>query len=324
MNAHVLRRFVAGSLALGALAAAAPASADVQACLTASEKGQRARTAGKLREARESFVVCGAESCPALVRHDCAQWNSELASSLPTVVFGARDKAGRDLFDVTVSMDGEVLVKKLDGKSVTVDPGKHTFRFEAAGFPAVSEVVLVKEGERARVFNVTFDTGGGSVTTGPTSNTAATNNTTTSLPPPPPPGRDTVPPPPTREHTPYPWIVVGVGAAVASVGAVIFLTTPDRPSNCNEATQKCTRIEGQTEEDFRKDQERAGTADSQPVLGLAVGGIGLALVVGGLVWHFLEPTGDVRGTRSAPSSSAWRVTPWTTGQSSGFAFGGRF
>src|SRR5689334_11089164 len=128
MNASMRRLLVSG-LVLGALVRAAPARADVQACLTASEKGQRARSAGKLREARENFVICGADSCPALVRHDCAQWNSELATTLPTVVFGAHDKSGRDLFDVTVSMDGEVLLKKLDGKSVTVDPGKHTFRF---------------------------------------------------------------------------------------------------------------------------------------------------------------------------------------------------
>ena len=186
-----------------------------------------------------------------------------------------------------------------------MDPGKHTFRFETAGYPPVTEVALVKEGERARVFNVTFDVAGGTTVTPPT---------------PPPPGRRD-PPDTKREHTAYPWIVVGVGAVVLSVGAVIYLTTPDRPSNCNESTQKCTRIEGQSEADFRKDQERAGTADSQPVLGLGVGAAGAALVVGGLVWHFLEPTDPAPASQG---TTKWRVLPWTTGQSSGLTFGGAF
>jgi len=272
------------------------AQRDVQACLNASEKGQRARTAGKLREARENFIICGDERCPTIVRHDCAQWNSELASSLPTVVFGARDKQGRDLFDVTVAIDGEPIVKKLDGKSVTVDPGKHIFKFEAAGFPPVTETVLVKEGERARVITVTFDSG-----------------TPVTKPPPGQPDKPAATGGGSGGHTPYPWILVGVGGAALVAGLVIVLTTPDRPTNCNEDTQKCTRNEGQSEDDFRKDQERAGTADSQPVLGVAVAAGGLALAIGGLVWHFVEPTEDSR------RSSKLRVTPWTTGRSTGLS-----
>ena len=213
--------------------------------------------------------------CPALVRQDCAQWNSELAQTLPTVVFGARDERGRDLFDVIVSIDGEPIVKKLDGKSVTVDPGKHTFRFEAEGFPAVSETVLIKEGERARVFNVTFDREGGSeAPTGPA-------------------GGD-------KGHTPYPWIVVGLGAVGVAAGAVIVVTSPDRPSNCDGSTQRCTRLAGQSDDAFRKIQEDAGAADSQPLVGYIVAGSGLALVAGGLVWHFLEPTGSEKDLRGAP------------------------
>ncbi len=297
-----MKRLVAGGLALAAVLAAVPSSADLQACLAASEKGQRARAAGKLREARESFIVCGAESCPALVRRDCSQWNSELAPTLPTVVFGAHDKAGRDLFDVTVSMDGEVLVNKLDGKSVTVDPGKHTFKFEAAGLPPVTETALIKEGERARVLNVTFDSGGSTPTTAePTPGPVVS------------PGADSEK---SEGHTPYPWIVVGLGAVGVAVGVVIVATAPERPANCNADTETCTRRPDQSTADFQKDQERAGTADSQPVLGYVVMGGGLALVAGGLLWHFLEPTGKAR--------SVARLMPWTTGKASGVAVGLKF
>jgi hypothetical protein len=283
-------------------------AADVQACLASSEKGQRARGAGRLREARESFLVCGNEGCPAIVRRDCNQWTSELTTALPTVVFGAKDKAGRDLFDVTVTMDGEVLIKKLDGKAVFVDPGPHTFRFETAGAPAVTEKALVKEGEKSRVLAVTFDsgesetaggTGAPATTTGPNgvgSRGGAGDR-----------GADG------GGHTVLPWIVVGIGAVGIATGVVLVATTPNRPQNCNKETETCTRVTGQSDADFKADQEQAGKADSQPVLGWAIAGVGAAFVAGGLLWHFLEPTGD------GAKSGATRVVPWTTGNAGGMS-----
>lgn len=303
-----MKQLLAGGLLLATVTAVVPVWADVQACLAASEKGQRARAAGRLREARESFIVCGAETCPSLVRRDCAQWSSEIAPTIPTVVFGAHDKAGRDFFDVTVSMDGEVVVKKLDGKSIAVDPGKHTLRFDIAGLPSVTEVVLIKEGEHARAVNVTFDSGSSSTT--PTNSVAGTATGAVQ------PGADTGK---HEGHTPYPWILVGVGVVGVAVGAAILLTTPDRPSNCNADTLKCTRLDKQSDDDFRKDQERAGTADSQPVLGYIVAAGGLAFIGGGLLWHFLEPTGPTGGSRSSA-----RIMPWTTGKASGISLGTSF
>jgi hypothetical protein len=292
----VVRRLIAGGLAAVMTAAALPAAADVQACIAASEKGQRARSAGKLREARDHFTVCGAETCPALVRNDCAHWNAEVAAILPSVVFGARDKQGRDLFDVTVSMDGEVLLEKLDGRSVAVDPGKHTFRFETAGAEPITEVVLIKEGERARVVNVTFDMVGSE---SPDREGAGSGAVSVS----------------DEGHTPYPWVVAGIGAVGVVTGAILLLTSPERPANCSRDTQMCTRLPGQSAAEFIESREQAGRADSQPVLGLVVGGVGAALVAAGVVWHFLEPTGRRTGVG---------LSPWTTGRASGLSFGGRF
>ncbi|HVJ90629.1 MAG TPA: hypothetical protein VM580_12560 [Labilithrix sp.] len=297
-----MRQFLIGAICLGLLLSVRDASADIQACLRASEKGQRARATGKLREAREQFVICGAESCPALVRHDCAQWTSEIVQVIPTVVFGAKDKNGRDLFDVTVSVDGEVLVKKLDGKTVMVDPGKHTFLFEAPGMPPVTSTALIKEGDRTRAFNIAFD-GGPDL---PPSNSKTPTK---------PRGNDK----PARGHTPYPWILVGVGGAGLATGLALVFTAPDRPSNCDPKTETCVRLPGQSDADFTRDKQTAGTADSQPLLGYAVIGAGAALVAGGLVWHFLEPTG-----RASRSSSGLRLTPWTTGKSTGVTLGGNF
>lgn len=290
--------------------AAAPLSAyatDVQACLAASEKGQRARSAGKLREARDHFLVCGGEGCPGMVRRDCAQWQSEVIGMLPSVVFGAKDKQGRDMFDVSVSMDGEVLVKKLDGKSVAVDPGPHTFKFEAAGVAPLVERALVKEGEKSRVITVSFAEGG----------TASTDSVST----PHDPDRKPSTGGTEQRHTVWPWIVVGVGAATMVAGVVIFAAAPDLPAGCNKDNQSCSKDPTGKETDaaFKKRQETAGRADAQPIEGIVVAAIGLGVVGAGLLWHFLEPTSE--------RSTALRFTPWAspaTGGQAGASLGASF
>lgn len=305
-----MRVALAFTLASACLLAPLRASAiDVQACVTASEKGQRARAAGKLREARDQFLVCGADACPALVRKDCAQWQGELAASMPTVVFGAKDKHGRDLFDVTVSMDGEVLQKKLDGKSVAVDPGPHTFTFEAAGSAPATEKVLVKEGERARVIAVSFASGAaGAAGAGSTPGAAG--------PGPAPAGRDTGAETAGGGHTVWPWLVVGAGAVGVAFGAVWLATTPAFPAGCDPELKSCIRLGTDTDASFKDRQDQAGRHDTQPIEGAVIMGAGGVLVVGGLLWHFLEPTGG--------GKSALHVTPWTTAQSSGLSVGGAF
>ena len=308
----LVRRLLGLSIVLASTLAARGASADVQACLGASEKGQRARTAGKLREARDQFLLCGNEGCPAMVRRDCTQWQGEIIAMLPSVVFGAKDKAGRDLFDVTVSMDGEPLLRKLDGKSVAVDPGPHTFKFEVAGSPPVVERALVKEGEKTRVITVTFASGAaqpdddsalpsdGSGSSGTDPNRAAHKSPTSG-----------------GGHTVFPWIFVAAGVATMGAGLVVILTSPSLPDGCSQSTKTCTRGPNETAADFAKRQEDAGRSESQPTEGLIIGAIGLGVAAGGLLWHFLEPSGAER-------SGALRFTPWAAPGTAGAALGASF
>ena len=294
------------SLAIVAATLLAPLRAsatDVQACLGASEKGQRARAAGKLREAREQFLLCGGEGCPAMVRRDCTQWQGEVMSTLPSVVLGAKDKQGRDLFDVTVTMDGEVVARKLDGKAVAIDPGPHTFKFEIPGSTPVIERALVKEGEKTRVITVSFVEGGAAAAGDGGAPATDVDHKT----------------PPAAEggHTVLPWVVVGVGAATVIVGIVIVLAAPSLPAGCDQATKTCTRLaNGETASDFAKRQEDAGRSESQPTEGLIVGAVGLVVVGAGLLWHFLEPTGARTGSL--------RFSPWATAHGAGGAIGASF
>lgn len=284
-------------IVLGVLLAASPARAgDVQACLAASEKSQNARAAGKLREAREQLLICMAAGCPAIVRRDCAQWQADVTQVAPSVVFGAKDKQGRDLFEVSVSMDGELLVKRLDGKSVLVDAGPHTFTFETVGHPPVVERALVKEGEKTRVIAVTFgaeatavlDRAGAAPPTAPPSSAERT---------------------PERGHTALPWVVVGVGTAALITGVVLLVTAPALPNGCAKTIQLCSKIPGESEQSMVDRQSQAARSENQPLLGLVVGGAGLGVAAGGLLWHFLEPTGA--------SKSALRISPWAGTGASG-------
>jgi hypothetical protein len=119
-------------------------------CIAASEESQALRKDSKLLDARKQAMICIAASCPQMVRDDCTQRILELDNVTPTLVFDAEGEDGADLADVVVTVDGKVLVEKLDGTPLLVDPGPHEFTFQAAGKPSVAKRLVVKEGEKGR------------------------------------------------------------------------------------------------------------------------------------------------------------------------------
>jgi hypothetical protein len=128
-----------------------PASADVPACLQSAERAQPLRRAGELSEARALLIACSSPACPGQVRVDCTRWLAELESAQPTIVIQARDGRGADIVDVSVSVDGVVRRSSLDGLALPVDPGTRVLRFEARGWPPVTQRLAIREGEKNRV-----------------------------------------------------------------------------------------------------------------------------------------------------------------------------
>ncbi len=126
----------------------------------------------------------------------------------------------------------------------------------------------------------------------------------------PPPGNDTQ-----GGHTIYPWLLVGGGVTLAAVGTTLLIAKPD--TGCDLDTQKCTRKPGESDEDFKKRQDDAGRERGWGIAGpvLIVGGA--AAVVGGLVWHFLEPTGPKDAAKT-------KLRPQVAPGYGGFALTGRF
>ena len=138
------------ALALVMTSTTAHAAPTKDECINANEAAQASRAAGRLRDAKAKLTVCISKSCPGPVRDDCTEQLNELQKVLPTVVFAVRGAGGTDLTAVRVKMDGAVLTTQLDGSAMAVDPGQHTFSFEADGLSPFVESLLIREGEKAR------------------------------------------------------------------------------------------------------------------------------------------------------------------------------
>ena len=133
--------------------AADPTMAD---CLSASETSIKLRRDHHLREARQQLLECAALTCPVEVRSECERRVVAVNAAIPTLVFEAKDAAGNDLSAVTVTMDGKPLADRLEGTAISLDPGTHSFRFEAAGYAPSEKSFVLHEGEKDRRERIVF------------------------------------------------------------------------------------------------------------------------------------------------------------------------
>jgi hypothetical protein len=145
-----MRLFVVG---VGAFFVLSAEAANDPTCITAYEQTQALRKESKLRDAREQAMKCARDTCPAVLSRDCARWFTEIEQSIPSIVFDVRGPDGFELANVRVSMDGKPLVEKLDGKSVPIDIGAHTFHFEVVGARNIAPLerqAIIHEGDKNR------------------------------------------------------------------------------------------------------------------------------------------------------------------------------
>jgi hypothetical protein len=119
-------------------------------CIDANSRAQQLRRESKLTAAREQLLSCSDPSCPTLVRGDCTARLDEVQKAQPTLVLDVKSRSGDDLTDVKVTVDGQPFTAKLDGTAIPMDPGQHTFGFEASGFEPFTKVLVLKETEKDR------------------------------------------------------------------------------------------------------------------------------------------------------------------------------
>jgi hypothetical protein len=80
-------------------------------------------------------------------------------AAIPSVVVSARTKAGTELTDVSVSIDGKQVASSLDSRPIELDPGAYRFRYERSGAEPIERQVVLKTGLRNHLLEFTFPGG---------------------------------------------------------------------------------------------------------------------------------------------------------------------
>lgn len=121
-------------------------------CVEASTAGQTSRDAGELLDARMNFRICARDACPSVVKQSCSGWLSEVEEQLPSVVIRAADAANVDITDGKAEIDGHGV--PLDGKPITLDPGKHLIVVDSSSGVHLEKRVLLAAGEKSRLIEL--------------------------------------------------------------------------------------------------------------------------------------------------------------------------
>lgn len=257
--------------------APAGASPTKSSCIAAFDRGQRARREGALLRAREDLLVCSQDECPALLRADCSGVLREVDAAQPTIVLKATDGSGADVTDVGVELDGRSLATSLDGRAISVDPGKLSLVFHRAPWDPVTVEILIAQGEKSRIVRAVLGP-----RPAPTPLDAGRS---------PSPGPDAPPP----KRSVVGWAVPG-GLVLASASALTFagLTRLSIGNEADELRATCAPL------CRAEDQDRLASDLATANVALVIGLGTLALAT--ITWFVLAP-------KTPPRSVA--TTSWT-------------
>ncbi len=254
----VARRAIALAVA-SSLCAGRAGAQDRERCVAAFDEGQAHRLRGELRSARALFVACAGDSCPTLLRKDCAQSLSDVDAELPTVVLGARDAAGHDVVPTAVYVDDE-RVAALDGRALAEDPGQHVIRFEHPPDPPVHEHVVLRVGERNREILATFP----APSSVPSTPASSTTQQRTPAPP--------SPPPRGERGRPMGWVFTMAGLGVLGIGAFAYFGLNGHAEKQNLLTSCAPACSDDQVSRVRFDYIAADTSLAVGVVALGVAG----------------------------------------------------
>lgn len=296
-SGHLRRRLALGALVGGVLLAGLPGTApaaepektgDRAVCADSYRNAQVQRKSGYLRRARESLVMCASDRCPAVLQPDCLRWLTEVEAAMPTIAFAAKGVDGKDVTDVRVTLDGQVLRDAFDGKSIAVDPGTHALRFEHGSEPPIEQSLVTREGEKSRVVSVSWSKA--SAHEGAGEGGAASSGPPLSA-----------------------WIFGGVGVASLATFGVLAVHGMQRRSDLeNECFGSCDQA--------RIDGVKTELAIADIALGAGIVSVGVAAVL------FLTSGSSSKPTTAANAAATRAVSVGVAPQKNGAALGisGRF
>jgi len=276
---------------MAALLLALPARAEgpnAESCSEIYIRAQTLRNERKLLDARAALRECTQSSCKAFIVKDCATWLDEVQSSLPTVVPVAIDAAANDVPGVKVSMDGRVLIERIEGRSIEVDPGPHTFTFEAPDGSKAEKKVIVSEGEKGKRISISIGTA-----RAPSEAGVASDRT----------GRSTASPGGASPWKTVGLVTAGLGVVGAGVGGFFGLQAMSKKNDAHcDANSLCPNGDA-----YRTltDAKNAGNLSTLFFIG---GGV---LAAGGIAMYALAPSGTVKVSPSVGSHSVTLVAQGT-------------
>ena len=118
-------------------------------CVASYQQAQVSRQDGDLLKAQQELVSCAGAGCPDAMQADCSRWLEEVQTALPSVVFRALTPNGADIADARIELDAQP-ERALDGRSITLNPGKHQVTVRAPRFVPVTLQVQFVEGQKLR------------------------------------------------------------------------------------------------------------------------------------------------------------------------------
>jgi hypothetical protein len=288
------RRLVVGAALGCALEAALPRTADAAepdksgeraACADSYRNAQMQRQKGALGRARESLLLCASDRCPTVLQPDCMRWLTEVEAAMPTVTFAAKGIDGKDVTEVRVTLDGQLLRDSLDGKSTSIDPGTHTLRFEHGTEAPIDQSLVIREGEKSRVISVSWAKSAAREGASEHASVAGSSGPPTSA-----------------------WVFSGIGAASLAAFGVLAVHGVQRRS---ELEKECF---GSCEQG-RVDSVKTELAVADVALGAGIVSVGIAAVL------FLTSGSSERSTSAATAPAARQVSVGVAPRSNGAAVG---
>jgi len=134
-----------------------PAEASTEMCIDSHTQSQLLRRDEKLIESRSVLVSCSSAACPSALRRDCALWLEEVEKQIPSVGFRA-SMAGEEEVDVQVFVDEKLILERLQGKAVELNPGAYRVRFvPPKPFEPLEQELVMSQGEQFRIVTVEFE-----------------------------------------------------------------------------------------------------------------------------------------------------------------------
>jgi hypothetical protein len=259
---HGMLKHQVWSIALiGTLSQTALAADVKKECVDASTEGQTSRDAGELLSARDKFVVCSRDACPAVVRSSCANWLSEIDQQVPSIVIRAADASNADITDGNATVDG--VQYPLNGKAIPLDPGKHVVVLDTEQGVHLEKTVLLAAGEKSRLIELRVPAPAG---------TDGANKSDATSPPKAKPSSGGVPT--------GAWVLGGLG--VVALGSFGFFAVSAK-SELTKLEDSCSP--GCTDSQTKTGRNNALIADVSL-------GIGVAALAGAVTWTLLSGSSE--------------------------------